>query len=222
MAEHDQEGRDDAGRRSAEAPPTPATSTGVKPEHDASGSLAPGYFDQLYAEHGDPWSFATSAYEAAKYRETLRALPRPRYQNALEVGCSVGVLTRLLSTRCERLLAVDVSLAALEGAAARCSGRPVLFERRTLPDEMPEGPFDLVVLSEVGYYWSADALSAARAAFRLETKPGAHLLLVHYTGQTNYPLKAHDVHEAFGVDPAWRHVAGSIGSSYRLDVLERE
>lgn len=210
-----------AGGDAEGAPPTPATTTPVQAEYDGAGSLAAGYFDRLYAEHGDPWSFATSPYEAAKYRDTLRALPRPRYGNALEVGCSIGVLTRLLASRCDRLLAIDVSQAALAQAATRCAGRGVRFERRALPDDMPAGPFDLVVLSEVGYYWSGEALAAARTAIGRQTRAGGHLLLVHYTGATNYPLTAHDVHSAFGADPAWERITAVSRASYRLDLLGR-
>ena len=77
----------------------------IKPSLSATGSLAPQYFERLYAESADPWDFEASPYETAKYAATLAALPRPRYANALELGCSIGVLTRQLAPRCERLLA---------------------------------------------------------------------------------------------------------------------
>jgi len=66
-----------------------------------SASLPPGYFDALYAASPDPWAFETSAYERAKYAATLDALPARRYRRALEVGCSIGVLTRQLADRCD-------------------------------------------------------------------------------------------------------------------------
>ena len=204
------------------APPTPATTTAVRPAHTDTGSLAPAYFDALYAEHGDPWAFATSPYEAAKYAATLAALPRPRYRQALEIGCSVGVLTEQLARPCEHLLAVDVSEAALAQARERCASVPgVRFERRALPAEMPEGPFDLIVLSEVAYYWSEADFREARRALARVAAPGAHLLLVHYTGETNYPLTADAVHDAFGSDSEWAVAASDRAASYRLDLLER-
>ena len=52
------------------------------------------YFVELYRRELDPWNFAASAYEAEKYRTTLRLLPRARYRNACELGCSIGVFTR--------------------------------------------------------------------------------------------------------------------------------
>ena len=55
-------------------------------------TLQPEYFDALYASDPDPWNFAASPYERAKYALTLNAMPKPRYRSALEVGCSIGVL----------------------------------------------------------------------------------------------------------------------------------
>ena len=63
----------------------------------AEETMTPAYFDQLYAVDDDPWQLATSDYEQAKYARTLAALPRSRYGSALEVGCSIGVLTTQLA-----------------------------------------------------------------------------------------------------------------------------
>ena len=68
-------------------------------------TLKPEYFDALYTADPDPWNFAASPYEQAKYALTLNAMPKPRYRSALEVGCSIGVLTRLLASRCDTVVA---------------------------------------------------------------------------------------------------------------------
>ena len=60
-------------------------------------SLPQSYFDRIYQQNPDPWNFETSPYEAEKYRRTLAALPRKRYMRALEIGCSIGVLTSQLA-----------------------------------------------------------------------------------------------------------------------------
>ena len=83
-------------------------------------SIEPAYFDALYAADPDPWRFASSDYEREKYAATLDALPPRRFAAALEVGCSIGVLTRQLAARCDTLLALDVAEAALAQARARC------------------------------------------------------------------------------------------------------
>src|SRR5215213_358552 len=116
-----------------------------------AGSLPPGYFEAIYARDPDPWRFADSDYERAKYDATLAALARPCYGRALEVGCSIGVLTRDLAPRCAALLAVDAAAAPLEAARARCAGLPqVEFARMLVLRDWPEAapPFDLILLSE--------------------------------------------------------------------------
>ncbi|MEO7057522.1 MAG: SAM-dependent methyltransferase, partial [Caldimonas sp.] len=127
-----------------------------------SESLPSSYFDSVYAASKDPWSFETSAYEAAKYADTVAALGERRFARGFEIGCSIGVLTRLLAARCERLLAVDVNESALEAARSRCADLPhVELRRMAVPAEFAAGPLDLVVMSEVGYYWSPPDLERA-------------------------------------------------------------
>lgn len=187
-----------------------------------SGSIAAGYFERLYRDEPDPWEYGTSPYEARKYAATVAALPRPRYSAAVELGCSIGVLTRALAARADDLLGVDVSPEALAAARERCAGLPhVRFERRVLPAEMPAGPFGLAVLSEVGYYLSAPDLDRLAGALARAVEPGGHLALVHWRGETDYPLTADAVHERFLGDGLWRPVHAAPTADYRLDVLAR-
>lgn len=196
-------------------PPTTAHRT-------ASGSIAPAYFERLYRAEADPWAYATSPYEAAKYAATLAALPHPRYASALEVGCSIGVLTERLAARCDRLLAVDVSDAALARARRRCDRLcHVAFERRSLPAETPAGPFDLAVVSEVGYYLAPADWVTALDRLADSVGAGGHLVLVHWTGETDYPQTADAVHGAARDHATWDGHWCHRAEAYRLDVLTR-
>ena len=124
-------------------------------EGNPSGSLPPDYFDQVYAARSDPWDFTNSPYEREKYADTLTHLPRPQYDSGFEVGCSIGILTAQLAAHCRTLLSVDVSEAALAQARSRCQALPqVTVQRMRIPDEAPDGSFDLIVISEVAYYWT--------------------------------------------------------------------
>lgn len=189
------------------------------PEH----SLGAAYFDAKYRDNPDPWNFETSTYEADKYAATLAALPKRRYRSAFEIGCSVGVLTAQLARHCERLLAVDVSERALERARQRCHNLPqVQFARMTLPQDFPADSFDLIVMSEVGYYLSHNDLDRARQQITRHLHPGGVLVLVHWTPFVDeYPLTGDTVHEAFLADPALLPVHSERHDLYRLDVLER-
>ncbi|MDX6645088.1 MAG: hypothetical protein QOK40_815 [Miltoncostaeaceae bacterium] len=182
--------------------------------------LEPEYFERLYAERSDPWGFATSAYERGKYERTVAALGPARFGRGLEVGCSIGVLTAMLADRCDDLLAVDCSALAVERARRRLAGRPgVRVERRTLPEEAPEGPFDLIVCSEVLYYWSRDLLVEALGALRAALAAGGSLLAVHWRPRTRtYPLQGDEVHAILARElGSLRRAVSLVEPLYRLD-----
>ena len=120
-------------------------------------TLRPEYFDTLYTADPDPWKFATSPYERGKYTLTLNAMPKPRYRSALEVGCSIGVLTRSLASRCGTVVAIDAAQTPLAEARRRCADLPsVRFEQMFVPEQWPDGDFELILLSEVVYYLSRE------------------------------------------------------------------
>jgi SAM-dependent methyltransferase len=187
-------------------------------------TLPADYFEALYAADSDPWKFASSDYEREKYAHTLAALPRPRYGRALEIGCSIGVLTELLAARCERLLALDAAAAALSQARRRCAGRAhVRFARMFVPGEWPPGEFDLILLSEVVYYLDAADVAALAARVCGALAPGGDLALVHWTGVTNYPLTGDQAADAFTErsEHFLKLVRTDRRPQYRLDILTR-
>ena len=185
-------------------------------------TLPEDYFAGIYASDPDPWKFTSSAYERDKYAATLAALPRPRYRSAFEPACAIGVFTRALSERCDRLLAADPVLAAVEAARARCADRPsVEIRQGALPANWPEGRFDLIVLAEFLYFLAPPDLAALvrRAGDAIE--PGGDLMLVHWIGETDYPQSGDEAAESFIAQAApfaeLLHQART--DKYRLDVL---
>jgi hypothetical protein len=137
----------------------------------APETLTSPYFEKIYQTNPDPWQFETSRYEREKYFASLTALPTPCYQHGFEVGGSIGVLTRLLAGRCHRLLSVDISPTAQRRAQRRCADQPhVEFQIMQFPRERPGQTFDLIVLSEVGYYLSGADLLRAREWIRLSNR----------------------------------------------------
>jgi predicted TPR repeat methyltransferase len=154
-----------------------------------STRVPPAFFAQLYAENPDPWAFETSPYERAKYDATIAALQGRRFADALEIGCSIGVLTERLAAVTESLLAIDVAEQALDRARARGLAN-VAFELREVPEAFPDGAYDLVVASEVLYYLDEPAFDATLA------KITGTLLAVHWRPPTqNYPFGGDEVHD---------------------------
>lgn len=186
------------------------------------GRLGREYFEELYAHSDDPWNFETSEYERKKYERTLEALGGRRFRRALEAGASIGVFTAMLADRCDQLLAVDVSERAVAEARKRLSGREhVRVERRTLPEEMPHGPFDLIVASEVLYYFTKEEMLATLEAFERELAPGGTLLAVHWRRETRtYPLQGDEVHELLREHTRLHNNKTIVEQDYRLDLFE--
>lgn len=188
-------------------------------------TIEPGYFNALYRADGDPWRFRTSAYEADKYAATLAALRQPRYPAALEVGCSIGVFTAMLAPRCDALLAVDASEAAL--AIAVRDGAPppnTTFARCLVPAEFPSGAFDLIVLSEVLYYLQQDDLERmAVACERAQQSGGQDIVMCHWLGETDYPMTGLEATERFAALMTSQGYTHAIlhAETYRLDRLTR-
>ncbi len=186
-------------------------------------SLPAAYFDALYAADPDPWDFATSDYERGKYAATIDALSHRRYASALEVGCSIGVLTEKLASWCDELLAVDASALALGHARARCAGlEHVMFGQRVLPAAWPAGAYDLIVLSEVLYYWDRADLERMAALVGRDLVPGGEALLVHWTGETDYPLSGDEAVDRFvAALPGLTVTRRRREPAYRLERLRR-
>jgi SAM-dependent methyltransferase len=160
-------------------------------------TLGPEYFDALYT--ADPiLKFVASPYERAKYTLTLNAMPRSRYRSALEVGCSIGVLTRSLASRCNVVVAIDAAKAPLVQARRRCADLAgVRFEQMFVPDEWPDGVFELILLSEVVYYLSREDVGRLAAQVTRSLPKGGSVILVHWTGETNYPLSGDEAAALF-------------------------
>jgi predicted TPR repeat methyltransferase len=185
-------------------------------------SLPASYFDELYARDADPWRFASSPYEREKYAATIAALPRDTYTSALEIGCSIGVLTRQLAARADTLCAIDVAARPLVEARRRCADLAhVRFEQGAVPAHWPEGRFDLIVLSEVVYYLDRADVAALAARVHNAIVPGGDILLVHWLGETHYPLSGDEAVALFTASTgSWTHpLSATRHAAYRLDLL---
>ena len=193
-------------------------------DHPTLDSIDDEFFDSLYSANPDPWRFAASPYERAKYRSTLAALPRPRFRRALEVGCSIGVMTRMLARSCRRLIAVDVSQAALRQARRRRRGLAgVTVQRIRLPQECPAGTFDLILLSEVLYFLSASDIAQLADLVVARLQPHGVLVLVNWTGATGTAVDGTRARSLFlgRAGGRLRRLTQQRRPGYRLDVLRR-
>jgi Nodulation protein S (NodS) len=172
-------------------------------------TVSASYFDGMYAASPDPWGFTSRWYETRKHAITMAMLPKAHYRYAFEPGCSIGVLTDMLAPRCERLLCCDIAPAAVKAAADRTAAhRHVQVQRRAIPQDWPEGQFDLIVLSEILYYFAGPELGQVLNLTVAALRPGATLLAVHWRHPVaEHPRNGDSVHAALAARPELTKIA---------------
>ena len=184
-------------------------------------SLDPDYFRGVYAASPDPYGLADRWYEARKYHLSVALLPRQRYRAAFEPGCSVGVLTRMLAARCDRLMACDAVPDAVAAARARTAELPgVRVEERVMPRQWPQATFDLIVFSELLYYFDGADLNLLLKLGTGSLRPGGHLLAVHWRHPApDHPLTGDEVHRALADDPGLARLARYQDPDFTAEVF---
>lgn len=183
--------------------------------------LPDAYFDRMYEAAADPWQLGERWYERRKYAITLALLPHPRYRHAFEPGCSVGVLTELLAERCDHVTATDVAPAALDAARQRLPDRDVTLLQRSLDDAWPATDFDLIVLSEVGYYLQATTLREIlnREVPRL-TNP-ATIVAAHWRHSVaDYPMTGDQTNGVIAATPGLHRIGGYRDEDVAIEVFD--
>jgi SAM-dependent methyltransferase len=173
----------------------------------------------LYAQTDDPWNFRRSAYEKAKFAATAAALPRPRYASILEIGCGNGELARRLAPRADRYTGLDAVPRALE--AARRAVPTGHFVQDYLPCDLPDGPHDGIVLSEILYFLDAEGIDALAA--QIDTRwPEADLICVTYRGPSGNSLEGEAALALFlsALDPTRAFRTARMAPLYRIELGE--
>lgn len=182
-------------------------------------------FEAKYRQSGDPWNFAGSRYELDRYQVTLQSLPQSRYRRAFEPACSIGVLTAALAERCDEVQAIDIAPSAVAIARKRCANFPrVTIACADLAVRCPEGPFDLIVFSELGYYFEEPCLRHIAESLGAALEPGGDLICVHWLGRSgDHVLHGDEVHsilkDTLSGSCTW--IEGVRHPGFRLDIWRR-
>ena len=178
-------------------------------------------FDRVHSGNDDPWDYTGSWYEQRKRSLSLAILPRRTYRAGLEIGCSIGTLSVELAQRCTSFLAVDASSAALAHAARRLDHLPGAGTRHlTVPQDWPEGRFDLIVVSEVGYYLTPGELEELFDRVEAALLPGGTLVLCHWRHPiSGWELDGDSVHAAARRRLGWPDAGLYRERDFILEVL---
>ena len=177
------------------------------------------FFEGKYAREPDPWSFASDSYENFRYDRTLAALAHRRYHRGFEPGCSIGVLTGKLASVCDMVEAIDFSSTAIAHARVRCSSfSNIAFRCQSLPERLPVSGFDLLVLSEIGYYFTSEAWRDMCNELTAPMIPGSILLGVHWLGHSaDHRISGDTVHTILHAQPTLKLEFAERHDTFRLE-----
>ena len=143
-------------------------------------------FERLYLENPDPWNYRSSTYELKKYKRTLDCALALRVGcgSALEVGCSVGVFSRMISEHFDKVTAVDISKEALHWAADYNSAQTnIRFVHGYFESLNIEGQYDVIFCAEILYYIAEKHIN--EICWQLNTYLASQGIILLVTGKSD-------------------------------------
>ena len=181
------------------------------------------FFEEKYHACRDPWNFSFSAYELNRYDEIMRLLGNRTFKYGFEPGCSIGVLTERLAARCEHLFAMDISPTAVAMARQRCERYSnVTIVEGALPEDLPRDTFDLIVFSEIGYYFERGVLAEMRDSLTERLPKQGVFIGVHWLGvSADHLLTGDEVHDVLRLSNSLRMTASRRYAGFLLESWER-
>ncbi len=127
-------------------------------------------------------------------------------------------MTVQLARVCERILATDVALSAVQQARRRCAAfKNIAIRRADLAAEQPRGPFDLIVLSEIGAGFRPTDLIRIGRSLADALSTGGELMAVHRLAKGRQGLHGDAVHSLLGQHLPLEWAGGLRDAGFRID-----
>ncbi len=189
------------------------------------------HFEQMYQADPDPWQVASRWYERRKRDLLLAALPRERYAHGFEPGCGNGETTQRLLQRCERLCAVDFSARAVDLCRERMAPQdrarldlqalPLPWQWPQVP-QVPQAGFDLIVVSELAYYFDDAALAHFNRQCLASLQGGGHWLMCHWRHDAHDRLQTTQaLHDSVAAHAQLRLLLSHCEPDFQLDIWQK-
>ena len=126
--------------------------------------------------------------DPAALARLVEAAALPAGSLVLDAGCGPGLVSHALLEAGHRVAGVDLSEEMIDRARRRCSasGDRARFERRSLYDDPPGGPFDASISRYVLHH-VADPSAFLRRQVEL-VRPGGVVVLSDHTTDTSGPI----------------------------------
>lgn len=176
------------------------------------------FMDQAHVQRS--WDFE-SAVSQEWHNRVLAAIATAtgaeRWGDAIEIGCSEGVFTSYLATRCRSVNALDISPIAQARAAERCAQYPnVRIGSLDLVNGQLSGKYDLVFAMDVlSCIRGRRRLTIAAAKLKEALRDGGLLI---YT-DNSMPL---DIQRSWGRRPWWGRLLAMMEPEDCVRFLQRE
>ena len=140
-----------------------------------------GMFQENFSRSTDPWNTFSSRDEARKRDTIVKFLGAGSLGRALELGCGNGSNTQRIVRKARHTLAMDGSSEAVEIARAQTPpGFHAEFKVGHLPEELPHGRHEAIIIAELLYYLKKHEMRTLANAMSRVTKAGSVLILAHH------------------------------------------
>ncbi len=171
--------------------------------------------------HGQPVAspdlFFRSDARRARDAQTLAFLPRQHYGSVLELGCGKGGLARYLALRSDDYVGIDADPAAIGTAELLAlPGMSQTFLHGSIA-QMPEGAFDLVVVSDCLAAMTPEEIAAFAARIE-KVAPDADVVCVSDIPRGE-DLAGSRAPARLAQELGWPLTASHVGRGFRIDVF---
>ncbi|MFT0545574.1 class I SAM-dependent methyltransferase [Allopusillimonas ginsengisoli] len=182
-------------------------------------------FEAMYQRDDDPWSVRHSWYERRKRAVLMASLPRAHFDKVLELGCGVGETTYCLASIGGHVVAVDASTTAAAICARRveqAGSENVSVQVLQLPACWPastDNPFDLIVVSELAYYFSELELVSFMDQCVTSLAPQGVWVMCHYKPDFHDRIGSTDeIHNSVDKLHGLQKIISHDDEQFRLDI----
>jgi SAM-dependent methyltransferase len=179
-------------------------------------------FEHKYRRHGDYFGYHTKPYELEKYQRTLDTALRLRRGKgaALEIGCSVGVFTRMIAHEFETVTAADISAEALRIAAETVAGAGrVTYAQSDVISLDLAATFDVIFAAEVLMYVREADGPRVIEVFEKHLKPDGVIVEVTQADRSPNPKFFHGWDRVLGAHFAVLSREGVVDESRPYEIV---
>lgn len=172
-------------------------------------------FDAKFVADNDPWATFSNADEALKRSAILHAIGSGRWGRVLELAAGNGSNSAAIAPRALRLDATEATVSGtkLVATAVRAHKARARAIRLAVPARLPRLRYDVVVVAELIYYLSPQAMAQTARDVGTALRPGGTLVMAHH--RVDFPdFMQHAAH-------IQRRFLAATGRRWRVRVVRR-